>query len=553
MTTPLQLRTFGDFLLERVHEDGTTETVYRAGKLLALLLHLTIRGEIPLRRVELTDLFWGDEVPERARASLRQAIASLHRLLGDSVLVATRETIQLAPGAVDTDRGRFTDAVARRDVDAVVTLYRGSFLATEPRVGAQFERWVDAERRRLRRSYLLVMEGAVSEAMQAGEVTRATELARAVRVAEPSEADGVRLLFDALSAVGRRSDARWVIEAFADQVGSAPEDLPTALVQRLERVRESGEPTVREMERPFDAAALSGLGAELAGRDTILTALIAAAERARLGTPSSIMLTGVSGSGKSRVLDEFEARLRLRGARTMRVRLLPAMRTVPYSGLADILRALAAMPGAIGVSAVTAASLVEFLPELRSEFPAAEVPTIVVADQVRRRQEALLDLASAVAERRAISLLVDDGQYLDPQSLAVLRGIPRLRATRLLCVVAAWTPVLDGTDGVEVLDLLPLSATSIEEMLQPVATWTGAGWEAPFVDRLAATTQGLPQLVIQRVRELLREGALRTEGGSWSTADPEGLLRRVTEEQALAIDLGPVIDTSRLLTRIISV
>jgi len=553
MTTPLQLRTFGDFLLERVHEDGTTETVYRAGKLLALLLHLTIRGEIPLRRAELADLFWGDEVPERARASLRQAIASLHRLLGDSVLVATRETIQLAPGAVDTDRGRFTDAVARRDVDAVVTLYRGSFLATEPRVGAQFERWVDAERRRLRRSYLLVMEGAVSEAMQAGEVTRATELARAVRVAEPSEADGVRLLFDALSAVGRRSDARWVIEAFADQVGSAPEDLPTALVQRLERVRESGEPTVREMERPFDAAALSGLGAELAGRDTILTALIAAAERARLGTPSSIMLTGVSGSGKSRVLDEFEARLRLRGARTMRVRLLPAMRTVPYSGLADILRALAAMPGAIGVSAVTAASLVEFLPELRSEFPAAEVPTIVVADQVRRRQEALLDLASAVAERRAISLLVDDGQYLDPQSLAVLRGIPRLRATRLLCVVAAWTPVLDGTDGVEVLDLPPLSATSIEEMLQPVATWTGAGWEAPFVDRLAATTQGLPQLVIQRVRELLREGALRTEGGSWSTADPEGLLRRVTEEQALAIDLGPLTDTSRLLTRIISV
>lgn len=553
MTVPLQLRTFGDFLLERVHEDGTTETVYRAGKLLALLLQLTIRGEIPLRRAELADLFWGDESPDKARASLRQAIASLHRLLGESALVATRETIHLAPGAVDTDRGRFTDAVARRDVDAVMTLYRGSFLAMEPRVGAEFERWVDAERRRLRRSYLLVMEGAVSEAIQAGEVTRATALARAVRVAEPAEADGVRLLFDALGAGGRRSDARRAIEAFADQVGSAPEDLPTALVQRLERVRASGEPIVREMERSFDAAALSGLGAELTGRDTILAELIAAAERARLGTPASIILSGVSGSGKSRVLDEFEARVRLRGGRTMRVRLLPAMRSVPYSGLAEIVRALAALPGAIGVSAVTAASLVEFLPELRSEFPAAEVPTIVEADRLRRRQEALLDLTSAVAERRAISLLVDDGQYLDPQTLTVLRVLPRLRAIRLLCVVAAWTPVLDGTDGVEVLDLPPLSATAIDAMLQRVATWTGAGWEAPFVDRLAATTQGLPQSVIQLVRELLREGALRTEGGSWSTADPEGLLRRVTEGQALTIDLGPLTDTGHLLMRIIAI
>lgn len=322
MTAPLQLRTFGDFLLERVHEDGTTETVYRAGKLLALLLHLTIRGETPQRRAELADLFWGDEAPDRARASLRQAIASLHRLLGESALIATRETVQLAPGVVVTDRERFTDAVRRRDVDAVLTLYRGSFLAMEPRVGVEFERWVDAERRRLRRSYLLVMEGAVSEAMQAGEVTRATELARGVRAAEPEEADGVRLLFDALGAGGRKSDARRVIEAFADQIGQTEEALPAELVQRLERVREEWEPAVGDAERQFDAAAIGGLGAELVGRDAILVELIAAAEQARLGTPRSIVLVGVSGSGKSRVLDEFDARLRLRGARTVRVRFL---------------------------------------------------------------------------------------------------------------------------------------------------------------------------------------------------------------------------------------
>ena len=553
MTAPLQLRTFGDFLLERVHEDGTTETVYRAGKLLALLLHLTIRGETPQRRAELADLFWGDEAPDRARASLRQAIASLHRLLGESALIATRETVQLAPGVVVTDRERFTDAVRRRDVDAVLTLYRGSFLAMEPRVGVEFERWVDAERRRLRRSYLLVMEGAVSEAMQAGEVTRATELARAVRAAEPGEADGVRLLFDALGAGGRKSDARRVIEAFADQIGQTEEALPTELVQRLERVREVREPAVDDAERQFDAAALGGLGAELVGRDAILAELIAAAEQARLGTPRSIVLVGVSGSGKSRVLDEFDARLRLRGARTVRVRFLPAMRAVPFAGLAELVRALAVLPGALGVSAATAATVVEFLPELRSEFPAAEVPALGEADRMRRRQEALLDLIAAVAERRAISVLVDDAQHMDAQTLAVLRAIPRLREVRLLFVLAAWTPLLDGTDGVEVIDLPSLPATSIHAMLERLAQWTGAAWEDPFLDQLTATTRGLPQSVLQIVRVLVSDGVLRTEGGTWSTEDPERLLTRVSEGGSLAIDLGALTDTSRLLLRLLSV
>jgi len=553
MTTPLHLRTLGDFVLERTHEDGSTETVYRAGKLLALLLHLTIRGETPQRRAELADLFWGDESPDKGRASLRQAIASLHRLLGESALVATRETVQLVTGAVVTDRERFTTAVQRRDVDGVMASYLGAFLANEPRVGAEFERWVGAERMRLRRVYLEVMEGAVSAALRAGEVTRATELARAVRAAEPEEVDGVRLLFDALGAGGRRSDARRVIEAFADQLGQTEETLPSELAQRLERVRDVRDPAPRDPEGLLDAAALGGLGADLVGRDETLAELIAAAEQARLGTPRSIMLVGVSGSGKSRVLDEFEARLRLRGARSARVRFLPAMRTVPFAGLAEIVRSLATLPGALGVSAATAATLVEFLPELRSEFPAAETTALGDADRRRRRREALLDLVAAVAERRAISVLIDDAQHVDAETLAVLRAIPRLREVRLLFLLAAWTPILDGTDGVEVLDLPPLSAASIRELLSRVALWSAVGWEAPFLDRLAEIARGLPQVVIQVVRTLLADGVLRLEGGAWTIGDPDRLLALLDDAQARSTELAGLTDLDRLLLRIISV
>ncbi len=552
MTAPLHLRTFGDLLLERAHEDGSTEIVYRAGKLLALVLHLTIRRETPQRRAELADLFWGDEAPEKARASLRQAIASLHRLLGESAVIATRETVQLAEGAVVTDRERFLGAVRRRDVDEMVTWYRGPFLATEPRVGAEFERWAGAERLRLRRDYVTAMEQAVSEALQAGDITRATALARAIRSAEPDEADGVRLLFDALGASGRRSDAQRVIEAFADQIGEPEEALPAELVQRLARVREAREPAPGTGGRPFDAAALGALGAELVGRDALLADLIGAAEQARLGTPRAIVLVGVSGSGKTRVLDEFDARLRLRGARSVRVRFLAAMRHVPSAGLTELVRALAALPGALGVSAATAATLVEFLPELRTVFPAAEVAPIAEGDRMRRRQEALLDLVAAVAERRAISILVDDAQHADPETLVVLRAIPRLRETRLLLLLAAWTPILSGADGVEVVDLPMLTDSDIRAMLEREAQWLGAEWEGRFIDQLVAASGGVPQLVIQLVRGLRREGALRVEGGAWTTTDPGHLLARVTQARERAVEFSALSPTQQLLLRILS-
>lgn len=553
MPAPLRLTTFGDLVLERVREDGSVETVYRSGKLLALLLHLTIRREVPQRRTELADLFWGDEAPEKARASLRQAIASLHRLLGESALLATRETVQIVEACVVSDRERFLDAVHRGDAMAVVALYRGPFLATEPRAGEGFERWVSSERLRFRQEFLRLVEVAVSDAVRAGDPTRAIELARAVRVAEPEEAEGVRLLFDALVAGGRRSDARRVIEEFADQIGRTDDGLPPALGQRLARVRAEQDPARGEGRRPLDAAALSGLGTELVGRDAILNELIAAAEQARLGTPRPVVLVGPSGSGKTRVLDELEARLRLRGARTVRVRLFPAMRAVPFSGLAEICRALAVLPGAMGVGASSAATLVEFLPELRAQFRAAEGRPIGEPDRLRLRREALLDLIAAVAERRSVSCLIDDAQHLDVASLTAIRAISQLREVRWMLLLASWSPLVEGTDGFAVLDLPPLSSDGVRGMVESVATWpTGRAGEA-VLDELTRVARGLPQVVLQIVRTLQGEGSLRLEEGAWRIADLDRLLERIGAIRPASIALDRLPATQRLFLRILSV
>ncbi|MEY4609138.1 MAG: hypothetical protein RL625_1355, partial [Gemmatimonadota bacterium] len=221
--------------------------------------------------------------------------------------------------------------------------------------------------------------------------------------------------------------------------------------------------------------------------------------------------------------------------------------------LAEIVRALAPLPGALGVSAATAATLVEFLPELRSVFPAAEARSVDAGDRLRRRQEALLDLIAAVAERRAVSLLIDDAHQLDAPSLTALQAVPRLRGVRFLMVLAGWTPVLKGTEEVEVLELPPLSTAEVRQLVERVAPWPAGAWVPAFFDRLTATSRGLPQVVIQIVRTLLEEGVLSLAGDVWSVANPERLLERVDGASVLPVDRAAISETGRLLLRILSV
>ncbi|MDP2975169.1 MAG: hypothetical protein Q8N45_03035 [Anaerolineales bacterium] len=48
-------------------------------------------------REKLAALLWGDSTDEQARHSLRTALAILRKHLGDDVILADRETVQLNP------------------------------------------------------------------------------------------------------------------------------------------------------------------------------------------------------------------------------------------------------------------------------------------------------------------------------------------------------------------------------------------------------------------------------------------------------------------------
>jgi len=346
-----------------------------------------------------------------------------------------------------------------------------------------------------------------------------------VRAAEPEEMLWATLAFDGHAMTGNGAAARRAVEEWR-AVRARPDDpLPAALASRLERAQ-------RELARlpravpALDAANLEGVGTLFVGRQALLDQLTAMAERARRGVAGRVLLSGASGVGKSRLLDEFESRLRLRGARVARVRLLSAMREVPFAALADATRVLAALPGALGVSESSAAALVDFLPELRESY-AHGGASIDAGDRVRRRIEAFRDLLGAVSDNRFVALIVDDAQHLDARSRQAIEQLAALREARSFVLLASRPPVALEPSAVTVLEVPAFGMMEVRALLSSATPWPALPWADALLANLVQRTGGLPQRVIDVVRAAEASGLLVRGDAGWSTPEPERLVERI--------------------------
>lgn len=531
-STPLRLTTLGPTSLERQTDDGSWVPLLRTGKVLGLLVHLACRDGRRLSRGRLADVLWGDEAPERSRATLRTTLHSLRALVGESVIDADREEIGLVEGGVTVDRDAFIAAGRAGQFDAMLAAYGGPFCQRLDVGGADsFERWASAERARLRQMMIDAAAQAIPAKVAAGQVQAALAAARRLDAIEPGDARVVVLLFDLLVATGAIAEAREKIELVRMQLDSERDSVPPPIAERLARIRRA------TVALPAPAAGtLAALGQDLVERDEQLDVLLREAEMARAGRPRRVVLAGPAGVGKSRILDEFDARMRLRGARVVRVRLLPGMRDVPYSAFADTVRALAALPAAIGVSESTAHALVGLLPELSSRFPAARGAVLRPEDRAFVLRDAAADLFASVSEQRLVVHLVDDLHYADDASRDLFRAV-RLeterrqdQTMRLLTVrsVRRVSPAdLRMTDTV--VDVGPLTVGGVRRLLEDVAILPEAPWVPELISRLEARSGGIPQLALQAVRAAASQGLLRVSDGVWETAEPERLVQSVEE------------------------
>lgn len=202
---------------------------------LALLAYLAVAAPRGLQRRDvLLTLFWPELDQQHARAALRQALRVIRNSLGDVVSSRGDDEIGLDFKRFWCDADAFDGAIAGERWDEALRLYRGELLEGFFISGApEFERWVDAQRSRLRSAASAAARALVERATQIGDMAGAAQWAeRGLRLAPLDEALMQRLI-GILDRVGDRAGAVQAYEDFARRLAQELEVRPSAETQAL--------------------------------------------------------------------------------------------------------------------------------------------------------------------------------------------------------------------------------------------------------------------------------------------------------------------------------
>jgi hypothetical protein len=263
----------------------------------------------------------------------------------------------------------------------------------------------------------------------------------------------------------------------------------------------------------------------MVGRDQALASLRALIRAAQSGRGGAMLIEGVAGIGRSRMLDAAALEAKTAGATVLRASGSTASGEV------------------LSVANALLAQLVEALPEVAFSNAEAEKVASLLFESVgtgTTSKPAPRDLSAASGERPAVQsalsrwllrvssghplvILVDDVHSADDASVAVLASLAwAARAKRLLLVVAAETgAAVRAADAFRVLrqDCAPLVLSALSRP-ETAALLTSVFGDVPNVallsDRIDQLAAGNPRESLELAQWLVAKGVVRYEGGNWS-------------------------------------
>ncbi|HEX6052998.1 MAG TPA: AAA family ATPase, partial [Gemmatimonadaceae bacterium] len=496
--------------------------IFDLGKPLALVTYLACAPDRSAPREHLIDLLWGGVEPDAGKHALRQTLWYIRKRLGDRQLIVGGDVLSIV-GPLDSDRDALLAAAERGDSEAVVRTFAGDFFpGFAAPGGAEFERWADNERQRLRSHFWRATETIARRWMSGLKLRDAQMLARRARDLDPLREAGWRLLFETLVAAGDTVGSALEADAF-DRLqaaeGISPEPATRAML-RAARQAPPGDEPLRTDDRP-------SLTAELVGREQEFAQLLACWEAARTGRSAHVHVLAPAGLGKTRLLTDVDARLRATRARTLFVRASLGGRDIPFGLAGDLAEGLARLPGASGISTGSARALVALNPALSASYPAA-LPDAGgdQSDVLRRRTVAVRELIAAVAEEHPIAVFVDDMQWADTRSRQLIAGVVgALDRVRVLLVTASRPGVeaFPSADHSRTIRLEPLTTADVGALVASVAALPSEPWSEHLAPELCDATGGSPLLVLETLQLLVEGNMLAHDGHAWSSRDPARL------------------------------
>jgi tetratricopeptide (TPR) repeat protein len=259
----------------------------------------------------------------------------------------------------------------------------------------------------------------------------------------------------------------------------------------------------------------------LVGRDEEIAMLLRRWERARQGDGQLVLIVGEPGLGKSRLIEEFHARVRETPYTWVEwscSQLLQNTALHPiaewgrqrFGGadvaaeqrLADLQSSLAQVKLDPAENAALLASLLDIpLPQKRE-------PTLQPEELRRRQLAALTNWVIAGARIQPVVLAIEDLHWADPTTLDVLRGIAERGALAPLFVLITTRPEFRAPWGMRshhgMIALAPLDGQQVRQMVGELAARHALSKEV--VDGVTERAGGVPLFVEEVTRLLLEYG-----------------------------------------------
>ncbi|HEX6645181.1 MAG TPA: AAA family ATPase, partial [Gemmatimonadales bacterium] len=510
-STGRRLTVLGDLRLTGSEGD----LLARRRKELALLAWVAMRSA-PVRREELAAAFWGDSDDAHARQSLRQAIASIRKVVPD-VLQADAETIAIAPGALSVDVVDFDRAAAAGDRRAAVDLWKGELLRAAEDLGAEpFRIWLESERARLRARVAGLLQRLAGDAATPDEQLRWSE-----RWSElfPLDERAHLHLLGALERSGRIAEAVERHAAFASRFQAERGEEPSAAVREAAELMRQ-----RSGLAGHQAGSAAFFTPDLTGRDAEFAALRSAWSDATRGAGVAVLIEGEPGAGRTRL--GLELVRWVAGAAPAVV--LEAPRDCAGNATPPEARFLAPLARARGIAAADPSALAELatvIPELSAgrTLPPRAPGTDLSAS--------VAEVIASVAEEGPVLVFVDDAPDLCPELRAIVTRLVRRPPGRVLVVLTAETARIAATEvgralrespDARRLKLQPLDAAQVEVMIASMVPMPAADRE-----RLAAIlmgeTDGNPLRISDCISAFADGGVLAADqNGIWRVSRGRG-------------------------------
>jgi class 3 adenylate cyclase/predicted ATPase len=259
----------------------------------------------------------------------------------------------------------------------------------------------------------------------------------------------------------------------------------------------------------------------LVGRDEEIAILMRRWERARQGDGQVVLIVGEPGVGKSRLIEEFHARLRDTPHTWVEWNCSQLLQNTPLHpvtewgrqrfGGADVPaeRRLADLENTLTLIKLDPAENVPLLAPLLDMPLSKERVVTLPPEELRGRQfGALIGWTIASAKVQPLVLAFEDLHWSDPTTLDVLRGLAERGALAPLFIVATARPEFRPPWSIRshhgTISLAPLDRSQVRDMVMELSARHALPQEV--VEDVAARTGGVPLFVEEVTRLLLERG-----------------------------------------------